>query len=599
MRTPLRAALRLAFAGILVVAGAVVSPLSARADVPSEKSLPPTTFFLLKVNDVAKLRGSLQATGFGKLLADPAMQPLKDDIAAKLDDFSQKLKEKIGVTLGEISSLPQGELSLALVARDDPKMPLAILISADAGENAKTMQDVLDKATKLGEDDHTVTSETFKGMKLTILTSKKKDDEKPEPPSIWTRQGTVFHIASDIESLKDVLSNSGGRTESLAASEGFGALQKRVAQDAQVLWYVDVSQFVKAMIQNAAAQGAGNAQQIEAQLQLLGLNGLKAIGGSLAYGVGDFDQLAKIYVYAPGPAQGLAKLFSLPKADLKPQAWVPASVASYSSINWDLDAFYSGLNELLDMFAPGALGQVEQQLAGPAGEEVSFQKDLFGPLGNRITVLGDIKKATGNAKPEGKDGEDETPRTLVAIALDDVKAFQNTLNKAITIFKLAPKKREFQGTTIYDFDIPELPNALSTGLEGPLSIAIAKNHLFFSLEPSFLEQILRASGTSLADDPLYQAVSRQYPDQTSTLSYQEPQQQARSLYNTVKTGKLKEVLQNAQKPENGPDLTKLADVIDPKKLPDFSVFAKYLAQGGGYGVTDEEGATFTSFTIKK
>ncbi len=61
----------------------------------------------------------------------------------------------------------------------------------------------------------------------------------------------------------------------------------------------------------------------------------------------------------------------------------------------------------------------------------------------------------------------------------------------------APKKREFQGTTIYDFELPNLPAAAAAGgnvqlgARGPVSLAIAKDTLFLTSDTTLLEQILR------------------------------------------------------------------------------------------------------------
>ena len=66
----------------------------------------------------------------------------------------------------------------------------------------------------------------------------------------------------------------------------------------------------------------------------------------------------------------------------------------------------------------------------------------------------------------------------------------------------------------------------------------------------------------------------------------------------IKSGQLGKALEAAKQPD-GPDLSGLARAIDPDKLPEFSVFAKYLSQGGGFGVMDEDGVTFTQFTLKK
>ena len=583
MRTMLRGASALALAAGLVIAGTAPA---ARAAIPSEKSLPATTFVLVKADNVAKLRSAFEHSQLGQLLADPAMKPLKDDISAKLEGANKKVKEKIGFSIGELLDLPQGGVSLAVLGRDDPKIPVAGILSTDAGSNAAKVDDLLARLTKEAESDgNKVTTETFKGLKLTTIKSTKEED-KDDPPLVWTKQGSVFHVATDAEVLKDLLSHPSGREESLAANDNYAAVQKKVGKDAQVFWFLDISQVFKLLTQ-VGAQG-GNAEQIVAQLQLTGLNGLKAIGGGLAFGVGDFDQLSKTFVYSPGPAQGILKIFSMPKVNLKPQPWVPATAASYQSVSWDLDNAYTAIDDLANQFAPGMLGNLEKQLAGPDGEAISFQKDIFGPLGDRITVVSDFKKPV----------TEKSQRVLFAVALDDARATQNTLSKILAKAKVSPRTREFQGTKIYDFDLSSIPNPGNANIPAAISLAIAKDNLFLSTEPTLLEQVLRSGGSSLADSPEYQAVAKQFPDATSTLTYERPEESIRLLYDMVKKGELGKALENAKTP-NGPDLSKVGEAIDPNKVPEFSVIAKYLSQGGGYGVMEEEGVTFTRFTLKK
>jgi len=580
----MRNALRSALVGLV---GLSLAPAVGRAAAPAEKTLPASTFAYLKVDSVAKLRASFKATQFGQLLADPALKPLKDDIKAKLEEPSQKVKEKLGLTLKELLDLPQGAVSIALVSRDDPKMPVAGLLSADAGKNESAMSDLLNRITKEAEKENgKVSTETFKGLKLTTIRSG-KEDNKDEPPIVWTKLGTIFHVATDSEALKDLVAHADGREESLASNENFLAIQKKVGKDAQVLFFLDMAQVFKLIGQVAGAQG-GNAEQIVAQLQLTGLNGLKAIGSGITFNAGEYDSVSRTFLYSPGPAQGVLKIFSMPKANLRPQAWVPASAASYQSISWDLDNAYNAINDLADMFAPGFLGNVEKQIAGPNGEGISFQKDVFGPLGNRITVVTDFKKPV----------TDKSQRVLFAVALQDSKAFQNTLSKLLAIAKQSPKKREFQGTTIYDFDLSGLPNPNNANIPAAISLAIARDNLFIATEPTLLEQALRSGGSSLAESPEYQAVAKEVPSTSSTLSYTRPDEGVRVLYDMVKSGQLSKALEQAKTP-NGGDLKKAGEAIDPNKIPDFSVFAKYLAPSGGYSVMDEEGLSLIQFTLKK
>lgn len=587
MRTTLRAASRLALGGALILVAAL-APTARAAENPPEKVLPASTFGLIKINDAAGLRAAFHGSQLGQLFDDPALRPLKDDLAEKLEDTNKTLKEKVGVTLDELLRLPEGPVSIALLGRDDPEMPVAVLISADAGKNAEKLDEVMAGATKEAENhDAKVTTETYKDVKLTILRSTIREEGKEHPPMIWARQGQAFHIATDLDALKDLIAHADGREESLASNESYQAVLKKVGADSQVVFYLDASLVFQLLTRLGIKNGA-DGEQIAAQLQLTGINGLKAIGGSFTFGTGPNDTRTRIYFHAPGAAQGILKFFTMPRVELKPEPWVPANIASYQTFSWDADAAWDAINELVDQFAAGALDNLEKALAqaDPDQEPLSFKKDLFAPLGNRLTLISDYKKPI----------TEKSQRVLVGLALDDSKAFQNTLNKIFNLTKASPKKREFQGTTIYDFELPELP--ANASLQGPISLAIAKDQLFLTTDATLLEQVLRAGGATLADDPAYQAVASHFPEKLSSLSYERPEEQARLLYEMAKNGRLSQSLDAARRAggEQGDDLKTL---IDPAKLPEFSTFTKYLTQGGGFGMMDEDGALFTRFTLRK
>src|SRR5579864_8508228 len=599
MRMPLRKMFRLALCGWLGLAGLCLLAAQSRAAAPIEKALPGSTLALLKVNSASAFRDAISQSQMGQLWADPSMKPVKEDLSAKLDDASKQLKEAIGITIGDLIQLPQGAAALAIVGTDAGKVPIALIISADVGDKSKVMQDTLLKATKLAEEkgDAKATTETFNNLTLHVLRST-KDEEKDNPPIIWTNQGSVYQFSTDLEALKDLVSHSDGRDDSLADNESFIQVKKKLGEDAQFLWFIDVTQGIKLFTKALAGGGGGgggNAQQVEAMLQVTGINGLKAIAGSSTFNSGHYDMLNKMFILAPGPSQGVLKIFSMPQTNLRPEPWVPASAASYETISWDLDSAYTAINDLANMFNPGFLNLLEQQLAGPnGGEPLSFQKDIFGPIGDRITVISDFKK-----QPKNKD--DDSQRTLFALALEDSKAFRNTLNKLIALTKANPKKRDFQGTTIYDFDISNMvppggpPNMQIKGL---VSVAVAKDTCFVSTEPTLLEQVLRAGGPRLADSPDFQAVAKELPEQTSTLSYAKPEEAIRQLYDMLKSGQFQKALEQAAM-AGGPDVPKLGDLFDMNKLPEFSVISKYLSQSGGYGVMSEDGFLTTSFSLRK
>ena len=585
MRTPLRAALRLALTGCLGLAAISALATSGRAADP-EKTLPDSTLFFFKVKNVAELRDSFKQTGFGQILVDPALKPVKDDIAAKIDDASKEVKAKLGVTLGELVSLPQGIATVAVVAKPDAKVPVALLISADAGKNEAKMTEVMTRSTKQAEEANAkVGTESFKGLTLHII-QPPKDGDKPAPPLIWTNAGSVFHIATDLDALKDVISHADGRTDSLASVDAFVKTRSKLGET-PLSWFLDISKAIKLMVKvGQAAQAGGGGQNLEAMLQITGVNGLKAASGSFAFNSGPYDSVSKVYFLAPAPTQGILKLFMMPPTNLRPEPWVPANVASYYSVSWDLDGAYNALNDLVNQFQPGMLQVLQQQLVGPnGGEPLDLQKDIFGPLGNRLTVVTDFKKPI----------KEDSQRYLFGISITDSKKFQGTLNKIIEIAGGAPAKRDFQGTTIYDFKLPEMPaNAGNNPLSGgTASLAIAKDTLFVASDPALLESTLRGGAASLAESADFQAVVKQIPPKSSTLNYAKADEAARASYDSIKSGDFEKQMKAAP---NAPDFSK---IFDKSKLPDFSVIAKYLAPGGGFGLMENDGVTFTNFTLRK
>lgn len=592
MRIPMAGASRLARLTCSCALVLVLSATPGRAAAPIEKALPDSTFLFVKAANMAGLREAFRQSQTGQLLEDPALKPLKDDVLERLAEANKTLQEKVGVTIEELINLPQGAVTVAAVAKSEGAVPLAVLITADAGKNDSKMAEVMTKATKQAEEaGGKVATEDFKGLSLRIIQMPQEDEDKPAPPLVWTSADGIYHIATDVDALKDFITHADGRDDSLESNESYTTVLKKIGSEGQVHWFFDIAKTLDLALKAGAAAGGGNAQQAEAILQITGLKGLKAAGGSYAMNVGPYDSLNKTFVLAPAPAQGVLKLFQMPKANLRPQPWVPATVATYQSISWDLDGAYTALNDLANMFNPGIIGVLEQQLVGPeGGEPLSFQKDIFGPLGDRISIVSDFKKPV----------TEDSARLLFAVDLEDAKAFQTTLNKLISLAGGAPKKREFQGTTIYDFQLPEVPNTgPNNPFKGQISLAIAKDTLFLSFEPTLLEQILRGGASSLADSPAFQAVVKDVPAQTSTLSYARPEEQARQSYEMLKSGQFEKAFEGAAA-AGGPDLSKVfGDLIDKDKVPDFEVFAKYLSPGGGYGVMEDDGAVFTQFTLRK
>jgi hypothetical protein len=597
----------LGWLGLLGVSGLLAQPAWAAA--PPERILPESTVFLLKVIDVNSFRTAFRSSQYGQFWNDPGLKDFRDELVSKMEDTSKSLKEKIGVSLKELFELPQGTLAIAAIGREDPSLPVALTLIADAGENEKKMLQVLERTSKQAEEEAAkVSTESFSGLSLHIVQFPKKQPEKddkekekdkekkkdaPTPPLVWTNAESLFFITTDLDVMKDLVVHREQRDNSLAATDAFTRTQAKTdSANSQVIWFLDVNRLVKAVIK-ANTKGGADEQQMEVLAGELGVNGLKSVGGCLTFGTGNYDSLTKTFFNAPKPVQGLLKIFSFPPITLRPESWVPATVASYQTLSFDLDNAFAAVTELVNKFQPGMVQLVEQQLVGPeGGAPLSFQNDVFGPLGDRVTVISDFKKPV----------TEDSQRMLLAVALEDTKAFQNTLSRLFQITNAAPQKREFQGHTIYDFAV-NLPNEIPgnpQGFRGPISIAVAKDTLFITNHTTLLEQVLRPGNATLGENTSFQTVAKEYPEKASGLSYARPDESARVVYDMFKSGRFaKSIQQAAASRGGGRDVPDLGKLIPGEKLPDFAVLAKYLSLGGSYSLMDDDGFTLTGFTLRR
>jgi hypothetical protein len=579
----------------------------AWAAAPAERILPDSTVFMFKMNDVKAFREAFRASEYGRLWSDQGLKEFKDELFQRLEEKTKWLKEHTGLSFRDLIEVPRGSLTLAAISSDNTDFPIAGVLLADVGEGQKKLEDALSGLRKQAEEAGAkVSSESFNGLTLHIVQfppgkepdKEDKDKEKsvPYPPVVWTNAGSLYFVGSDVEAVKDVAAHRDGRDNSLASTESYTKTQGKIEWgNAQAIWFLDVGKLVKVVIKANAKGGEAEIQQNEALAQELGVGGLKSVGGSLSLGAGGYDSVTRTFFNAPKPVSGLLKVFSLPPIALRPESWVPATVASYQTLSIDLDNAFSSINDLVNHFQQGMINIIEQQLVGPnGGQPISFQNDIFGPLGDRITIITDFKKPI----------KDDSQRMLVAIALEDTKAFQNSLSRIFEVTGLAPEKREFQGTTIYDFTVPtpeNLPGGANVqGLKGPISLAIAKDTFFVTTDTTLLEQVLRPGNATLLDSAAFQTVAKEIPEKASGMTYVRPDEQARLSYDLLKSGQFAKALEQANAAGRaGREVPDLAKLIPSEKLPDFSLFSKYLSLGGSFSVMDDDGFIMTGFTLRK
>lgn len=569
----------------------VIHPLQSAS---IEESLPKDTLVFARIANAQALKSALIQTQFGQMIQDPALKPIREEVAKSLTEFSSDVKKSSGLTLSDLLKLPTGEMILAVVPSSNEKIPAGYYASLDAGENDAAFAEAMEKLIQFGtEKGAKVASETFSNVKISVITSEiKNDDNEVKTTFAVAKTGSIYHLADSADTLKSVIKGVGA--SNLASHDDYKKAVTKYREGSQIHFFANVPSVVKVGVKAAAANADNaqiDAQQIETIIGMLGLNGLKAVAGSISLNDREFDTVSTLNLLLGKPVEGLLKVFKLKASRMEPEAWVPANVATYQTFGWDLDVAYDAINEITNMFSPGLLNVLEQQLVGPnGGEPLSFQKDLFGPLGSRITMISDFTKPI----------KEDSQRSLFAISLDDSAAFSKTLMKIFDLAGIEPKKRDFQGTAIYDID-PEIPAA--AGIEGvnvdsgPMSIAIAKDTLFVTGNTTLLETVLRGGYDKLSDSQAYKAVAKFFPSSTTSVSFTATEESTKAAYDLIKQGDISKAVGAAAGP--GGAVPNMELPFDVKKLPDYSVFSKYLSNAGGYSTVDDDGVNSVQFLLRK
>ena len=163
-----------------VMLAAVVAPVGAAS---IEETLSKNTLLFARITNAKALREAFEQTQFGRLIEDPALKPIRADVAKNLEKFSADVKSAAGVTLSELLTLPTGPMHIAVIPGTNEKVPVGFYASLDAGDKASAFTDAMSKLIKFGtEKGSKVSTETFNEVSISVITREIKDDDGKAPP---------------------------------------------------------------------------------------------------------------------------------------------------------------------------------------------------------------------------------------------------------------------------------------------------------------------------------------------------------------------------------------------------------------------------------
>lgn len=570
------------------------SSIKAEDKVPGILRLPPRVYAMMTIPNVSDMKERSSKTPMVKLWNDPEFEEFKNQIMSQVMEYSEQINQHIGIGLKEILNIPHGEITIAYVQDSEGQLGgVSLMDFGDQEDNVYTLLNAL----KLGMDalNAEQSSLEIEGTEVTDfsipLGQGDEEEEEEEDNSnkenkhlYYFIKGTFLCMANKESGIKDLLARWDGKhEETFANNETYKYIQQRAAikdETPTISWYVDPIGLVKKL---TLKYGRGNlqAQMMLGFLPNLGLNNLKAIGGSAFEMTDQFETVHRTLICVDQPLTGIPAIFRCHTTHQVPPKWVPKDVASYASMNWNVGAAYDSIEAMVDSiqgkgFFSLMINKLENDENGP---KIHIKKDLIDQMTGEMQVVTLIdNEVVDNADEEeallsGNMGD----RVLFTLGLKDGKAVEDLIKNIIKTKGFPGEVREFLGSSIY-----EMKDENSGTHSG---FTLHQDQLIMTSHIPLLESVLRTgdSDDSLVNSEEYKAISAHFPRETAIIHYQKQEKQMEVLYKMAKSGVFSQFL-----PE-----------FDFSVLPDFELIKKYLSNGGSYAVPDERGALLVSFTLAK
>lgn len=545
--------------------------LSAQELIPAQRIVPKNTLVFARIPKVSELKNRIGDSVWMKMWNDPAMEQTRKDVLAAWAKLSEEFQTKTQLKLDELLAIPNGEVTLIVAPLADEQIGLAMMVQYAKEDAVVELLTALEK--RLEDNDFDGTAEE---IEKTPVSAWKKDEIQMG----WFRKDGFLVAGSDLEILESLLVRWDGKHEDvLAEREEFRYIMNRCfsgSGEPAIAWFIDPVNLVTTLIQNPES-GVKNAASLSFILPQLGVDGVKAAGGTMDLATEKFESVGESMVYVEGSLRGVAQMFRFtPSAQPAPD-WARGDSEQFFSLNWDISGAWEAGRKIFDTFqGPGALDAIIDKLADHAsGPRVHLKKDVIDNLNGRIQI-----EIAAEEKGAGDLLKSDAPRVVVALSLKNPNAMQDVLARVAKTEGIPIQVRTFQGTTIY-----EPPD---TGRKISPAFCVAQGKLFISSNVQRLEEVLRGTEAEaqLKNSKVLTRLEQEAPEKVSIWGIERISQQ---LQRTL--SQLKLVVSQLGGVQTG-------GFPDVSHLPDASFFEKYPLDRYYYIIPDERGVYLKDYILR-
>ena len=582
-----------------LLAGALWScllPVGAAIPAP-EQLLPQDTLALVTAPDFGRMREAYRNWPQTKLWEDPAMKPLRDRFIARWqEEFVRPLERELNVSFDTYASLPQGQLTFALIQNgwqgtDDH--PLGFVLLLDAKDKSAVLRTNLAELRKNWIDaGKIIRRETIRGVEFSIYPVSSNNLPKtirkffPAPYQYSAPPGEVGSktaseptagklgplfdtvsamlaastelVVGQIDSLL-IVGNSvlsvekvatrltGGAMPPLTEVAAYQANQDSLFRGAPFYAWINTKLFVDILSHKPADKTDSEtpdpleAIKPDAFFSVTGLNGLRSAAFTLH--VSNEGYLFEVVGAAPESArEGLLKILTGEAKDTVPPAFVPADAVKFWRARLDAPKTWSMLENMLEEGSPQTLNTLNWILdtASARAKEkdpgFDLKKTLVSNLGNDFICY--------ERPPRDESADPGSPPSLMLIGSPSPDLLAAALKGLFVIFPEGDtmSEREFLGRKILSVPLPGLPVSVP-GVTRPampktLSFAASASYVALSTDAAMLEEFLRSSDSpprALREKPgLLEAAQKVGGLGTSLFGYENLEETMRAAFEKVR-----------------------------------------------------------------
>lgn len=642
----------------------------------ADQLLPNTTKAFVSIPNLQDLQQRFERTQIYQLLNDPVVKPFADDLKRQLQARFDQTQARLGISFEGLEDLGTGEASSAVLAPDDETQPHAVAVIVDATGAVEQAQELVDRIGKQLVEDGAERSEIKIDDHDVVVYTITDEQDAEKTYMVYYRIHEEHIVSTDHRAvMQDILNrfkNPGD--DNVAGIAAYQSAMKHCQQAAgdtepQIRWFVEPFGYAKTI--QAAAGVNPQGKNFHELLIGQGFGALTGAGGWVHVAEGPHEFRHHTWVSAPRTTDAIIaqiakettaanagierdpriaakesdkyvlamRMLDFPNSEnQKPQEWIPNSVSTYSTINWNMKEAFEFAKTLVNEYLDSEEGQdlFEEILKGIAhdvnGPQLDIRDEFVAYLAGRMSVITDFREPI----------DVDSNQWMAIIEVTDAEAVE----KAVAKFMAAePNKheRDFQGQLIWEIlneeeDI-EIELNIDFGEEGfgafgdegfgdlgedeeseteaigeqPListwAITVsADGHVLIASSADFIEDIIKQQDDAnllSAEDyvRIETELNKMGAASTSMRMFTRLDDKHHPNYELIRMGKLEhsqtmmgKILSRLMGSSDG---DKTVEKIDVSKMPEFAAVAKYLGPSGTFVRTDDGGWFASGVVLRK